>query len=284
VASALGTVAIVAFCVFLVVGSLLFALNQDPRKSLFGYRFYTVLTGSMTPGASNLPGGFSAGDMIFVKMNDPATIKTGDIITYTTDPDGSAYLTHRVVDIKTEVDGQPGLWFITRGDTNRVDDPPVSANRVIGTKVFSIPMLGAILQQIRSNPIPFVVFIAAALGLTFALRAYFSKSKAKQNPGAPPLSVEQPPTEGESHSPSSGSLTYVRDDGGNLKAKQNPGAPPLSVEQPPTEGEGLSVEQPPTEGEGLSAEQPPTEDNLPPCKAVDIDTTLPYGKPQAQIS
>jgi signal peptidase I len=260
VASILATVAIVVFCILLVVGSLLFALNQDPRKSLFGYRFYTVLTGSMTPGTSNLSGGFSAGDMIFVKMNDPATIKTGDIITYTTDPDGSAYLTHRVVDIKTEVDGQPGLWFITRGDTNRVDDPPVSADRVIGVKVFSIPMLGAILQQIRSNPIPLIVFIVAALGLIFALRAYFSKSKTTQKPGAPPLSVEQQKADDGAHSSSTGSLTYVRDDGGNLKTTQKPGAPPLSVEQSPTE------------------------DNLPPCKAVDIDTTLPHGKPQAQIS
>jgi signal peptidase I len=173
-------VAVIAFCVLLVTGSALFAFDQDPQKSLFGYRFYNVLTGSMTPGPSSPPGGFSAGDMIFVKLKDPETIGVGDIITYATDSAGSSYLTHRVVDIKTEINGEQGLWFITRGDVNKVDDPPVSATKVIGTKVFSIPMLGAILQQIRNNPIPFIVFATSALGLILVLRACFSKAKAKR--------------------------------------------------------------------------------------------------------
>jgi signal peptidase I len=209
-----GNTIVLTFCLLLVVGSLLFALNQDPKKSLFGYRFYNVLTGSMTPGPDSPPGGFSAGDMIFVKLGDPATIKVGDIVTYATDQSGSASLTHRVVDIKTEMDGQPGLWFITRGDTNNADDPPVSADRIIGTKVFSIPKLGAMLQQVRNNPIPYAVFAVAALCLVFVLHGIFSASKKKRS------------------------------------------------------------------AQVASSAQP--NDNLPLCKAVDIDTNLPNGKVHTQ--
>jgi signal peptidase I len=211
--SVLGTIVVAVLCVLMVSGSALFAFSHDPQKSLFGYRFYSVLTGSMTPGPNSPPGGFSAGDMIFVKLKDPATIGVGDIITYATDQGGEACLTHRVVDIKTEMDGQSGLWFITRGDTNNMDDPPVPANRVIGTKVLTIPMLGAILQQLRDNPIPFVIFFASALGLAFLLHAQLSKSKAKRKRSQPSASPDY---------------------------------------------------------------------NLPPCKAVNIDTTLSDGKVQAR--
>ena len=46
----------IAFTVFvyllaaaILVGALLFASNTSPDKSIFGYRYYTVLTGSMEP-------------------------------------------------------------------------------------------------------------------------------------------------------------------------------------------------------------------------------------------
>jgi signal peptidase I len=212
-ASTLGTLVVVALCVLLVTGAAIFAFNPDPQKSLFGYRFYNVLTGSMTPSPSSPPGGFSAGDMIFVKLGDPAAINVGDIITYTTGESGSAYLTHRVVDIKTEMDGQPGLWFITRGDTNNVDDLPVTADRVIGVKVFSVPMLGAIFQSLRDNPFPLTIFLVATLGFIFVVRAILSRSKAKKRQSEAPTHPNY---------------------------------------------------------------------NLSPCKAVDIDTTLPNGKTQVQ--
>jgi signal peptidase I len=160
----------------------MFALSNDPNKSFFGYRFYNVLTKSMTPQPDGPSGGFLAGDMIFVKMSEPQSIEVGDIVTFATDPSGSAYLTHRVVDIKTELDGQPGLWFITRGDANNAEDPPVAADRIIGKKVFSLPKAGALIQQVRDNPVPSLVFLAAAFGFIIALQYHFGKKTRNKTP------------------------------------------------------------------------------------------------------
>jgi signal peptidase I len=185
VAGIICNIVLAAFCIFLVAGAAMFALSNDPDKSFFGYRFYHVLTKSMTPQPDSPPGGFLAGDMIFVKMAEPKSIKVGDIVTFATDPSGSSHLTHRVVDIKTELNGQAGHWFITRGDANNAEDPPVAADRIIGKKVFSVPGAGALIQQVRDNPVPFLMFLAAAFGFIFALQYYFARSKAKAKKTTP---------------------------------------------------------------------------------------------------
>jgi signal peptidase I len=181
--SILGNVLVFTICIALVVTAAIFAFSNNPKKSYFGYRFYNVLTESMTPSAGSPPGGFTAGSMIFVKLIDPEDIQVGDIVTFATDDTGGSYLTHRVREIKTEMDGEDGLWFITRGDANPSDDPPIPANMVIGKKVFSIPKLGAILQVVRDNPIMSLIFFAAAGGFVLVLRYFFSKPKEKRAPG-----------------------------------------------------------------------------------------------------
>ena len=50
---------------------LMFASSRTPDKSLFGYRYYDVLTGSMEPA-------YSVGDLIFVKITDADNINVGD--------------------------------------------------------------------------------------------------------------------------------------------------------------------------------------------------------------
>ncbi|MDR0356818.1 MAG: signal peptidase I [Clostridiales Family XIII bacterium] len=170
---------LIAFCVALVASSAVFAFSKDPKKSVFGYRFYNVLTNSMTPKADSPPGGFLAGDLVIVKMCDPRLIETGDIITFAADENGNAFLTHRVAEIKTEAEGKKGLWFVTRGDANNADDPPVPSDRVVGKKVLTVPKLGFAIQQTRENPIPVAIFIVSAFGFIIALRYCFSIPKAK---------------------------------------------------------------------------------------------------------
>lgn len=173
----LSDVLLVAACIILVAGSALFAFSNDPQKSYFGYRFYNVLSNSMKPQEDSLPGGFVAGDIIIVKMSDPSEIQIGDIITFVPGRDSRAYLTHRVVDIKEELNGVPGEYFVTRGDANDADDPPIAADMLIGKKVFSIPVLGSFIQFIRSNLILSLVFILAAFAFIIVIRKYFAAVK-----------------------------------------------------------------------------------------------------------
>jgi signal peptidase len=131
--------------------------------SVFGYRVYMVLSGSMSPT-------FDTGSVVFVRPEDPAIIRKGDIITFS--GEGSDMLTtHRVVDVQNE----EGLKFITRGDANNVDDPkPVPAENVVGRVHGSLPYLGYLMgfAQTRRGLI-FLVFIPGVLVILFELRNIF---------------------------------------------------------------------------------------------------------------
>jgi signal peptidase I len=162
-------------CLLLLVSSVIFALSRDPRDVNLGYQFFSVLTDSMAPRAGGPPDGFSAGDMILVDRCEPALIQVGDIIAYATDESAETYLTHRVVEVKTELNGRNGRWFVTRGDANNADDPPVSAELLVGKKIFNIPKLGGIIHGIQQNIIAITICMFATIGFTIALRYYFTQ-------------------------------------------------------------------------------------------------------------
>ncbi|HOA35525.1 MAG: signal peptidase I [Dethiobacteria bacterium] len=131
--------------------------------SVFGYRVYMVLSGSMSPT-------FDTGSVVFVRPQDPAEIRKGDIITYS--GEGSGMLTtHRVVDVLNE----EGLKFVTRGDANNVNDPkPVPAENVVGRVHGSLPYIGYLMgfAQTRQGLI-FLVFIPGTLVILFEIRNIF---------------------------------------------------------------------------------------------------------------
>jgi signal peptidase len=93
---------------------------------------YVVLSGSMEPT-------ISAGDAVVVNSVDPASIESGDVITYTRAGE-STPVTHRVVEV---VEGEDGLAFRTKGDANdAADAAPVPADNVTGEVWFAIPLVG----------------------------------------------------------------------------------------------------------------------------------------------
>jgi len=141
-------------CVMIILGSVLFAIGSHFNNNYFGYRIYNVLTDSMNPkpDGSSPPGGFYAGDIIFVKICEPEDIKVNDIITFNPGikKDGNiSYLTHRVVRILDNLDGKEGIFFVTKGDANNAEDPPISGDMLIGKKVFCLPKIGNALKKSR---------------------------------------------------------------------------------------------------------------------------------------
>jgi signal peptidase I len=169
-------------CISMVVGSIFFALSKDPRKSYGGYRFYTVLTQSMTPKAdgSSPPGGFNKGDIIIVKMCEAEEVVANDIITFNPNPrdgEGKAFLTHRVLEVLDEVDGRKGIYFITKGDANPSEDPPIPGDMVIGKKVFTIPKLGGFLSAVRKHFILAIAMLVSLFACIAMLKWYLSKPK-----------------------------------------------------------------------------------------------------------
>ena len=122
-----------AWVVVALVALALVGLNTG----LFGVQPILVASNSMSPT-------FWAGDVVITRTVEPAEVQVGDIIRY---KDGSHSTIHRVVDIQ-QVGNQ--TVFITRGDTNDSDDPPVPEKAVQGKLLFTVPKIGWVSVGIRS--------------------------------------------------------------------------------------------------------------------------------------
>lgn len=152
----------------------MFAFNASPTKSIFGYRYYTVLTGSMSPT-------YNVGDIIFVQIKDPESINEGDVITFNPSRDSDAYLTHRVIEKLENYEGSGVTCFRTKGDANDSEDSfLIDSQRVIGTVNFGIPWLGYVIRFIQLKwyfVVPIVVMIAVFL---YLLKRYFRMGNETQ--------------------------------------------------------------------------------------------------------
>jgi len=165
-----------SFVIFLLAGSTIFAFSNKDTKSLFGYRFYNVLTPSMVPF-------FKPGDMIFVKLVEPSQVKVGDVVTFSPSPHSEAFLTHRVVGLLPAEGGKPAR-MVTKGDHNNAADPPVGLNSVIGVHQFTIPYFGKVVDMIRTNLLMVCVCMGAIFLLLSVLRAYFAARKEERRKAA----------------------------------------------------------------------------------------------------
>lgn len=167
----LGDVVFVVLIIALLGGSLMFALNQDPNKTIFGFRAYNVLSGSMEPVLSK-------GDLVIVKAVPAGELQNGDIVTfYPTDEVGTT-VTHRIINTLLK-DGQ--VLVETKGDAADQPDPMFPADAVIGVVVFHIPLLGAAISWIQTHLILSIVVVVLALA-AWAGVSHWCKKTAKKEP------------------------------------------------------------------------------------------------------
>ncbi len=162
------TVLIYLLAICIVVGAVMFAVSKSPQKSIFGYRYYTVLTPSMEPA-------YSVGDMVIVKMTDAKSINVGDVITFNPSADSDAYLTHRVTEKLEDYEGTGVTCFKTKGDANDVEDGfVIDSSRVIGTVSFSIPKLGYVVRFVQIRWYIVAPLVLMLLVLFKLLKIYIS--------------------------------------------------------------------------------------------------------------
>lgn len=140
----------------IIIAAILFATDKSPQKSLFGYRYYTVLTPSMEPE-------LSVGDIVIVKLANADEIAEGDVITFNPSSETDAYLTHRVTQLFPDYQGTGVTCFKTKGDANETEDSfLVDSSRLIGKVAFHIPKIGYIVRFVQLKwyfVIPLVIMI-----------------------------------------------------------------------------------------------------------------------------
>jgi signal peptidase len=169
------TIFVYLLSVAIIVGAVMFAVSQSPTKSIFGFRYYTVLTDSMKPE-------FVTGDMVIVKLKNATDIQQGDVITFNPSSDSEAYLTHRVTEKLENYEGTGVTCFKTKGDANNTEDSfLIDESRVIGTVKFYLPKLGYILRFVQLRwyfiaPLVILLFVFMEL-----LKRYFELRNGKDD-------------------------------------------------------------------------------------------------------
>lgn len=92
---------------------------------VIGYRYYTIMSGSMLPT-------IKVGSICVIDTNEE-NYKVGDVITYEVNGE---VITHRINNIR-------GKEIYTKGDANKiVDHHPILQQNIIGKCIFTIPLLG----------------------------------------------------------------------------------------------------------------------------------------------
>jgi signal peptidase I len=143
---------------------LLFAIlvftSTDGVKTIFGYSFMTVLTGSMQ---DEIP----QGSLVINKKTEPSELKIGDDITYLSGSDVT--ITHRIIDITIDENGM--TWFQTQGIMNKYPDVQlISELNVVGKVIFHNYVLGKVLTFMKAYFGLGVIFAAILTGLYYVLK------------------------------------------------------------------------------------------------------------------
>ena len=123
---------------------------SNNKLSIFNYRMFTVISGSMEPK-------YKIGDVLIAKEIDPKSIKTGDIISYlgNTGSFKDKVVTHQVTKIEQVGDK---YYFRTKGLANLVEDPPVSESQIYGKVIYKCTIISLVYKIVSTN-IGFYLFI-----------------------------------------------------------------------------------------------------------------------------
>ncbi len=136
--------AIVTLVTIFITALLVVQIARGQKPSVFGYRFYYILTESMTPE-------LQVNDVILSKViNDTEevmSLKEGDVITYIASegPQAGLTITHKVVKLPYFDDQRQKVVVITRGTMfGAYDDPPVPIENIQAIMVRKIGFIGKI--------------------------------------------------------------------------------------------------------------------------------------------
>ena len=166
---------VVAWTVIVGCGAALLAAVVVPRLS--GATPYTVLTGSMRP---DLP----PGTLVVVRPVDPGSLRIGDVITYQRESGKSSVVTHRVVSVGVQADGDRVLQ--TQGDANDVaDEAPVREVQVRGRVWYSVPHLGRVGTALENAQRETAAYVVAAGLLVYAGWMFASSVVGRKKKSSP---------------------------------------------------------------------------------------------------
>ena len=158
----------VVMMIFTIVSTLTFNRND---RSLFGMRFYIVVSDSMSPSENNKDDKihFNAGDIVLIKnVDDVTALQPGDVIAFVSQNEVSfgETVTHMIRERRTTTDGKL-IGYVTYGtNTGDIDKTIVEPEYVIGQYTGKLPKVGYFFQFLKTTPgyivcilVPFLLLI-----------------------------------------------------------------------------------------------------------------------------
>lgn len=157
---------------FVMISYIAFILVQrfTNNGSVFGYRVFTVATGSMA-------GVYDINDVIAVKNYDTNKLKVGDDVAYVGNKGEmqGLMITHRIVKIdKTDT----GRIFTTKGVAAPLEDPKITDDQIMGKVVGTIPIITQ-LNHIVKSQLGFFLLVFVPLVLIIVLEILQTITDAK---------------------------------------------------------------------------------------------------------
>lgn len=149
----LGQVVLFVILIFFILLNIL-SMNN---KSLFGFRIYRIISGSMQPA-------LQIGDVIIIKKANNYAEK--DIITY---DNGLTTITHRIKSIN-------GDEIITEGDANDAPDKPITKDRILGKYFFRISTFSVFSIMLTGKTIYLIMVLVLFAILLFAISDRVTKN------------------------------------------------------------------------------------------------------------
>ena len=141
--------------------------NEDQVPSVFGYKPFIVLSGSMESEIQK-------GDMIITKIVEPSSLSVDDVIAFR-DAENTV-TTHRIIDIVVE---KGEKYFVTKGDNNSTQDLNLVALKDIeGIYIGRIPGIGSMMKSL-SEPTTIVIVILI-ITIIFVIGFLISNKKQRE--------------------------------------------------------------------------------------------------------
>lgn len=162
----------IARLVILGIGAVIVVAVLIPR--IGGATPYVVLTGSMRPQ-------LAPGSLVVVKPVAASELGIGDVITYQLRSGEATVVTHRIIAMTNDRDGEP--LFRTKGDANNAADPKwVRPVQVKGERWYSIKYLGYLTSVLSGQQRQVATYVVAAILLGYA-GLMFIKAARDRAPG-----------------------------------------------------------------------------------------------------
>lgn len=161
---------VLMWLVILAAAAVLVVAVLLPRVA--GATPYAVLTGSMRPH-------YPPGTLVVVRPTPFDELRVGDVVTYQLESGRPQVVTHRIVELGTDLDGKQ--LARTRGDANDVADrEPVRDVQIRGRLWYAVPWLGYANGWLPGSQRQLGIYLVAGVLLGYAAVAFVGAARDRR--------------------------------------------------------------------------------------------------------